>query len=308
MKPHLSEKSILAFPDNYTVIDIETTGLDINHDFIIEVAAIKIAEKKEIKTFQKLIQSPIELTSRIKALTGISNEMLVHGVSFLSIADDLISFIGSDTIVGHSVLFDISFLSKALLNLSRASIENCYIDTLPLSQKVFPELVHHRLKDIACYYKFNTLHAHRALADCQMNFQIFEAMKQTILNTYGSYETFIEKWDSLSKHLKAEMISPVSSCFDCAHPLYKKNCVITGALNQLSRKEAMQAIANLGGINQDKLTIFTDFLILGNSTYCDLLSGMTKKQKKALRLIDEGYPITILSEEDFYQMLVPIQD
>lgn len=303
MESYVKAHEILHFPDSYTVIDLETTGLEPSSDFIIEVAALKIENHKEAARLETLLSCPLTVSAQTTELTGISSQMLHGAPSFSQIASKLRSFLGQEPIVGHAVLFDITFLSKAFAACGLAPLENEYIDTLPISQKLLPELVHHRLKDIAAYYKFNNDGAHRAMADCQMNFRIFEAMKRNILNLYPDYDTFITNWASLSKHLKAEMISPRTTCFDTSHPLYRKNCVITGALDRLSRREAMQAVADLGGVNIDKLNTFTDILILGNASYCDLLSGMTKKQKKALRLIDEGYPLQILSEQEFYALL-----
>lgn len=294
---------ILAFPDSYVILDLETTGLSKETDYIIEIAGLKVDNLKIIEQFQTLIACPVPLNEHINALCGITDEMLLDACDFSSIADKLRDFIGDKVIVGHSVLFDIDFLSRYFSEQKMAPLNNSYIDTLPLSQKLLPELIHHRLKDIASYYQYSTETAHRALSDCIMNQQIFEAMKQTIIKTYGSYDEFIARWDTLSKHLKAETIVPATTDFDPTHPLYHKNCVITGALDRLSRKEAMQAIADAGGFNMDKLNTFTDLLILGNGSYCDLLTGVTKKHKKALRLINEGYPIRILSEEEFYQIL-----
>ncbi len=300
---YTKSKETLAFPDNYTVIDLETTGLNIEEDSIIEIAALKVKSGKEAEYFQTLISCPITITQRIQNLTGISNEMLMDAPIFSQIAGQLSAFIDDDIIIGHAILFDITFLSKAFLATGFMPLENLYIDTLPISQKLLPELVHHRLKDMASYYKFDTTNAHRAMVDCNMNYQVFEAMKQTIINTYTSYDTFISNWNTLSKRIKADMISTDIESFDTTHLLYQKNCVITGALDRFSRKEAMQIIANLGGINMDKLNTSTDILILGNGEYCDLLTGITKKQKKALRLIDEGYPIKIITELEFYQLL-----
>ena len=49
-------KSIIAFPDSYTVIDIETTGLSSMWDEIIELAAIKCQNGKPIKTYSTLVK------------------------------------------------------------------------------------------------------------------------------------------------------------------------------------------------------------------------------------------------------------
>jgi DNA polymerase-3 subunit epsilon len=41
----------------------------------------------------------------------------------------------------------------------------------------------------------------------------------------------------------------------------------TGALEKMSRKDAMQMIVDLGGICGDQVTIKTNYLVLGNLDY-----------------------------------------
>ena len=66
----------------------------------------------------------------------------------------------------------------------------------------------------------------------------------------------------------------------------------------------MQLIADLGGINQDRVKKDTNFLILGNNDYCATIkNGKSTKQKTAEAYILAGRPIQIVSENVFYDML-----
>ena len=44
-------KSLLIFPDDYVVLDLETTGLDSKIDSIIEIAMLRISHGEEIGHF-----------------------------------------------------------------------------------------------------------------------------------------------------------------------------------------------------------------------------------------------------------------
>lgn len=48
-------RSIIAFPDTYCVIDVETAGRSPQGDHVIEVAADKILEGQEVGCFNSLI-------------------------------------------------------------------------------------------------------------------------------------------------------------------------------------------------------------------------------------------------------------
>ncbi len=63
-------KSILELPNDYIVLDIETTGLDPDWDSIIEIGAIKVIDNKVVESFESLINPEIEIDDFITDLTG----------------------------------------------------------------------------------------------------------------------------------------------------------------------------------------------------------------------------------------------
>ena len=53
----LKGKSTIALPQDYVVIDTETTGLDYEFCSVIEVSALKFSNGKYIDTFSTLVKS-----------------------------------------------------------------------------------------------------------------------------------------------------------------------------------------------------------------------------------------------------------
>ena len=81
-------------------------------------------------------------------------------------------------------------------------------------------------------------------------------------------------------------------------------CVFTGTLEKMTRREAMQAVVDVGGSVGDNVTKDTNFLILGNNDYCKTIKdGKSTKQKKAEALMLKGNDIAIIPENVFYEML-----
>ena len=104
--------------------------------------------------------------------------------------------------------------------------------------------------------------------------------------------------------VKAADITATSVNFDPEHPLYGKVCVFTGALERMTRKEAMQIVVDLGAICGDSVTEKTNYLILGNNDYCTTIKdGKSSKQKKAEKLKLKGNEIEIISENIFYDLI-----
>lgn len=302
-------KSLIVFPDKYCVIDIETTGLSPDFDSIIEVSAVKFSNGREVDHFTSLIKPEDTyddgsyIDEFIEELTGITNEMLSSAPDSLTVFKQFKAFLGDNILIGHNVSFDINFLYDNFMNYLSEPFANDFVDTMRFSRMLHPEERHHRLKDLSERYGIDYSGAHRALADCYLTQACLERLSAEILQTYGDFQSFIDSHKRCGV-LKAADIVASNTEFDIAHPLYGKVCVFTGTLEKMSRKEAMQLVADVGGVNADSVTKKTNFLILGNNDYCPLVKdGKSNKQKKAEKLKLDGNDIEVIPENVFYDML-----
>ena len=203
-------KSLLDFPKNYIVIDIETTGLDTSIDSIIEIGAIKVVNNSVESTFSSLVKPPAlefdpefddcdflfnstgqkyyYIDSYITNLTHITNEMLDSAPEPQSVLKEFLDFISNDILVGHNVNFDINFLYDSILKYFNRELHNDFVDTLRLSRRLHKDLTHHRLADMANYYQIDVPEAHRSLADCVTTNELFHRLQDSMIEKYGSSE------------------------------------------------------------------------------------------------------------------------
>jgi DNA polymerase-3 subunit epsilon len=299
-------KSLIAFPNNFIVIDVETTGLDSQYDEIIELSAIRMSDNSIVNRFSSLVKPNNPIDEFISDLTGITNEMVRYAPKIEDILLKFKEFLQDDLLVGHNVNFDINFIYDNLQECYDEYLNNNFIDTMRISRRVLTELSSHRLKDLANFYNIDTEGSHRALKDCEITAKVYENLIYSIQNRFGGIEAFVEHSKVTGKHssIRAKDITTVQTVFDLDNPLLGKYCVITGKLEKMLRKEAMQMIANLGGINEDRVTRLTNYLILGNNDYNPILRGAkSSKLKKAEKKKLDGEDIEILSENVFYEMI-----
>ena len=132
--------SIIALPNDYTVVDLETTGLDYMWNDIIEIAAVRFRNGHEVDRYEQLIAVDYELPAFITELTGITDEMLKGCPHIDTAIREFEQFISDDLIIGHNVNFDIRFLSFAYKTHLQTELSNQCIDTMRISRKVLPEL------------------------------------------------------------------------------------------------------------------------------------------------------------------------
>lgn len=149
----------------YISIDLETTGLNPKQDKIIEIGAVKVENGEIVDTFSQLINPGRKLEERITELTGITDEDLKDKPDITQVFPQLIEFLEDLPLLGHSILFDYSFLKKAAVN-QKLTFEKQAVDTLKIARKFLTELEHRSL-DYLCDYYHIPHHAHRALTDAE---------------------------------------------------------------------------------------------------------------------------------------------
>src|SRR5215472_9026912 len=99
-------------PPIRVALDLETTGLHVEQDAILEVAAVKFQGSTILDKMETLISLGRSIPYRTQRLTGITPQAIVGAPRFETIAKQLQEFIAHYPIVGHSIPFDVSFLRK----------------------------------------------------------------------------------------------------------------------------------------------------------------------------------------------------
>lgn len=162
---------------NYTVIDLEMTGLDVKKDRVIEIGAVRVREGRVLDTLGTLVDPGIPVPERVTELTGITSEMVREGMPVDAALQKLLDFIGEDEIVGHNVTFDYRFVKQWAVN-KRIPLELKAFDTLPLARRLLPPEQPKKLENLCEYFQIPRENAHRALDDALETQQIFEKLKQ----------------------------------------------------------------------------------------------------------------------------------
>lgn len=161
---------------DYVCLDLETTGLDPTTDKIIEIGAVKVRGGEIVDTFQCFVNPGRILPEKIVDLTGIKDEDLRAAEPADEVVPVFLEFLGEDYLLGHSVLFDYSFLKRAVVNLDgKNKFEKSGIDTLKISRKHLGQLESRRLSYLCAYYGIEQ-RAHRALGDAMATHLLYQKL------------------------------------------------------------------------------------------------------------------------------------
>lgn len=170
-------KRLVQYVPDYVVFDLETTGVSIIKDQIIEISAVKVKNGKITDTFSTLVNPQRPIPYFATAVNGITDDMVADAPDIREAMTDFLKFAEKNILVGHNIQsFDMKFVYNVVADLFNQEIGNDYIDTLHMARTCLPELKHHKLVDLATYFQISTVGAHRALNDCMMNQKCYEEM------------------------------------------------------------------------------------------------------------------------------------
>ncbi|MEM6398464.1 MAG: 3'-5' exonuclease [Bacteroidota bacterium] len=155
--------------------DIESTGLNVVTDRIIQIALIKLKKDgSEPEELEMLINPGVPIKAEAQAVHGISAKMVARKPLFKQVAERLMAFIGDADLAGYnSNRFDVPILQEEF---HRAGIKfDISKRRLVDAQRIFYRMEPRTLRAALKYYTGQELtDAHDALADVRATVDVFK--------------------------------------------------------------------------------------------------------------------------------------
>ncbi|MET0299214.1 MAG: 3'-5' exonuclease [Flavitalea sp.] len=157
------------------VLDLETTGINLSSDRIIEIAIIKIMPDGSKVVRRKLLNPGMPIPPASTVFHGITDDMVKDAPTFKQVANEIRQFIDNADLAGYnSNRFDIPMLVEEFL---RAGLDfdmktRKFLDV----QKIFHQMEQRTLSAAYKFYCDKVLtDAHTAEADASATWDILEA-------------------------------------------------------------------------------------------------------------------------------------
>ena len=204
----------------WSVIDIETTGVDPSGDQVIDVGFLQFCGTKLVQTYSSLVFHKGEISQFIRKLTGITDEML-HKAPPWKETEQALKGLAGHHLLAHNANFEKNFLGK-YFEAPNAESSVDFQDSLLFLGLLFPDRPSLSLESFIVDFKIHDRETHRGLQDaldllkvlltsCALCFkeESYQKRKNVLLGLERTYQ-LDELWPMKFLHLTETRLSTLA--------------------------------------------------------------------------------------------------
>ena len=187
------------------VLDLETTGLDVRHDRVVQVGALHMLGPRieDAPRFDCLVDPGIPVPPESTRIHGIGDADVSGAATWPDIMARLSDFIGNRVVLGHHVGFDLAVLRHEAARHDIAWREPASLDLATLCGALEPGLPDLGLESLADWLDVPVTDRHTAMGDCLTTARAFSALldrlRRADVRTLGEARTFSTRRDDLAE-------------------------------------------------------------------------------------------------------------
>ena len=185
---------------SFCVLDLETTGLDMAIDVIINIGAVKLKKGKITKIFEAYTKPPIPIPEESTEFHGMVDAMFEDKPVIGEVLPEFLQFVGDSVIVGHHINFDIRMLHRHLKEIYNVGITNTvWLDTMFLYQMAHEDQTHQSLDYLLKHYCVQCDQRHTALGDVVATAKVFVKIMDELPPSYKTVGDLFRAQDKMRK-------------------------------------------------------------------------------------------------------------
>lgn len=183
----------------YCIVDIETSGSDVNKGQIIELGAVKYCDGEIVDKFDSLVYAK-RIPPYIQEVTKITPRMLENAPPLSQVLEEFKIFLEDDVFIAHDIKFDYKFISDSFEKYDLGKLENRKLCTIDLSKRTIVAQ-RYGLDFLKILLNVDIKDQHRAYIDALSTTYIFEHALKNIPTTIQTTEDLIDfsKSDNILK-------------------------------------------------------------------------------------------------------------
>jgi DNA polymerase-3 subunit epsilon len=191
----------------FCIVDIETNGSKIEKHQIIEIAAIKVKNKKIIDKFETLVKCD-RINPAITEITGIKVSDTTNSPKLKEVLYKFREFLEGSIFIAHDVKFDYKFISDSFEKIGLPPLLNRSLCSIDLAQRTISSY-RYGLKYLNDYLNLNpNATHHRAMSDVLTTYKLFIKSLENLPDEVKTVEDLIN-FSKNAKMLKRPTFDPL---------------------------------------------------------------------------------------------------
>lgn len=307
---------------DFAIIDFETSNS--NYNSACSIGIIILSNNEIVDKYYTLIQPPsLDFNQKNIDIHGIRPDDVINAPKFNEVWSKINKYFNGDYIVtAYNAVFDMTVLKACLKEYDIDYPKFEYFCSLQLAKKLY-HCDNYKLDSVCNHLNITLDDHHNSLYDSLATaeilkytinyltrsswkslFSFFNNLNWNNFIEVKEVETFKTSKSRFVRHVSISSIEASSDDIDCNNVFYNKNIVFTGELSSLSRKDAMQKVVDMGGVLKSSVSKKTNYVVVGIQDKSIVgEDGMSSKERKAMDLVIDGYPIRIIDENEFLSMI-----
>lgn len=280
----------------FNAIDVETANAD--RASICQIGIVQIVDGQIADKWETLVdpQEPFDFWN--VRVHGIDEAEVKGSPTMPQIRKELRRRLRDSFLVSHTSFDRVAF-ERAMNKYRLEQLQVTWLDSETIAKNAWPDNGRWNLKALANRLGLSFQH-HNALEDARV-------VAKIVLVASHDTGRDIEDWLYVSPSIRGtgqrHPTSVERNSVNQKGPLFGHRVVFTGELSMV-RHDAANIAAEVGIVASDNVSRKTTILVVGmRNRGLQKLYGKSGKHKKAEALIQRGFEIEILSEEDFLELV-----
>ncbi|MDP6350859.1 MAG: exonuclease domain-containing protein [Alphaproteobacteria bacterium] len=192
--PVVEDTPLAALP--VVVVDIETTGLDVDRDRLVSLGAVQVQGSVIMRAgvLDLLVNPGLAIPARSTRIHGITDAMVADSPPFRDIADRFADFARGRIVVGHQIGFDLAVMGAESNRCGRPWTPLSALDLVQLGAALEPRAEDLSLEGMAARRGVAIAGRHTALGDAlvtaELWLRLWPRLAERGIDTFGAARRF----------------------------------------------------------------------------------------------------------------------
>ncbi|MBB3064876.1 DUF294 nucleotidyltransferase-like domain-containing protein [Limibacillus halophilus] len=201
--PPAGHTPLVALP--VLVLDLETTGLNVKEDRLVQIAGIAMAGARVLPEPQlnQLVNPGVSIPPAATRVHGIDDQQVADASRFSDLYGSIADLISDRVVVGHHIAFDLAILKHEAARIGVAWRDPQQLDVGQLLGALQPALPDLALETVAAFLDVTITRRHDAMGDCEATAQawsrLLDLLRERDIRTLAEAQAFAAGRDDIQR-------------------------------------------------------------------------------------------------------------